>query len=118
MSKILTPEQAKAKDAARMDRKNAGFNDGNNSLITIKQHELLMVAALEAYDRRKNDEIFEYVEYRFSVRGRFMAYRRLCELRVARALRPFAPLIKHYREIQQRKRLRAVQKANPNAVKQ
>jgi hypothetical protein len=89
-----------------MDRKNAGF-DGSSSFITIKQHEQLMAAALEAYDRRKNDEVIEYIEYRLSVTGRLVAYRRLWDLRVALAIRPFAPFLKRLREIQQRKRARA-----------
>lgn len=112
MSKIIPgstslEDAKKAKDSKRMTLKNAGFTDGGNSLITVKQHEMLMVAALEAYDRKKNDEIFEYVEYRLSVRGCVMAYRRLWEVRVARVLIPIVGLLKRYREIQQRKRERA-----------
>lgn len=104
------PTQAE-KDARRMERKNAGFDNGGNSLITLKQHEMLMAASFAAYDENKNREILEYVEYRLSVTGRLVAYRRLWEYRVARLLRPIAPLVKQYRAIQERKRIRALKNA-------
>jgi siroheme synthase len=81
------------KDAQRMERKNAGFTDGPNSLITVKQHEQLMVAALTAYDQRKNAEIFEYIEYRLSVSGRLAAYKRLWMIRAARVAKPIVQLV-------------------------
>jgi hypothetical protein len=112
MKKILTEAEARERDAQRMARKNAGFDHGGTSFITLKQHELLMVAALEEYDTRKNGEILEYIEYRLSVTGRLIAYRRLWAVRLGLLARPIVPLVKRYREIQQRKRLRAVAAAN------
>jgi siroheme synthase len=106
----------KERDALRMARKDAGFHDGGNSLITLKQHELLMTAALTAYDEKKNAEIFEYVEYRLSVGGRLTAYKRLWQVRLGYVARPFVGFLKQYREIQQRKRLRA-SKNDPRALR-
>jgi hypothetical protein len=104
------------KDAKRMERKNAGFDHGGSSFITLNQHEKLVSAVIAEYDEHKNREILEYVEYRLSVTGRLVAYRRLWEYRIARALRPIAPLIKQYRAIQQRKRLRALAAKNNGVV--
>lgn len=107
-------EARAAKDAKRMERKNAGF-DSANAFITIKQHEMLMSASLQAYDESKNAEILEYVEYRLSVRGRVTAYRRLWAVRAGLVARPFVEMLNRYREIQKRKRLRAM-KNDPAAL--
>lgn len=105
----------RAKDEQRMARKNAGF-DSSHAAVTIAQHEKLMVAALEEYDVRKNQEILEYVEYRLSVTGRLVAYRRLWEYRLARVARPFVSALQQYREIRKRKKLRAAARAAGQAV--
>lgn len=105
----------RAKTDQRMARKNAGF-DNANSFITIKQHEQLMAAALGEYDTYKNNEILEYLEYRLSVTGRLVAYKRLWEYRLARVARPFVSALQQYREIQKRKKLRAAARAAGQAV--